>query len=240
VDGCIGNLDHQNILLDTGTNPSMIDKSVAVKLGLKGTANRLALSNKNVLSETVTLPDLQLGPLRRQNLQVMVADFATVGKGLGTRIDAVVGLDVLGGTSFTVDYLKRRIVFGASVETHSAPFTKVQQFITLNLESRGRQLHLLLDTGAQQLVLFQNHLQGVDYSWSPFYGSGENVSGDFSYGTIILGQGRIGTKEVGRQRASVARQSDAGSEFDGLIGISCLHPKRVSFDFERQVLGWSD
>jgi predicted aspartyl protease len=240
VDGRIGNLEHQKLLLDTGTSPSMIDKTVAQKLGLHGPERRLELFNKDVLSERVTLPDLELGPLRRQNLLVMVADFAAVAKGLGTRIDAVVGLDVLGRTSFTVDYLKRRIVFGASVEAHTAPFTAVQQFITVNMESRGRQLHLLLDTGAQQLVLFQNHLHGVDYLWSPVYGSGQNVSGAFSYGTVILEQGRIGTKEVGPQRASVATQSDAGSEFDGLIGISCLRPKRVSFDFERQLLGWSD
>src|ERR1700688_1642261 len=131
VDGRIGNLEHQKLLLDTGTSPSMIDKSVAQKLGLHGPERRLELFNKDVLSEKVTLPDLQLGPLRRQNLLVMVADFAAVAKGLGTRIDAVVGLDVLGRTSFTVDYLKRRIVFGASVEAHTAPFTAVQQFITV-------------------------------------------------------------------------------------------------------------
>jgi predicted aspartyl protease len=240
VDGRIGNLEHQRLLLDTGTNPSMIDQSVATKLRLEGKPRRLALFNKNVVSENVILPDLQFGPIHRQNLRVMVADFARIGRGIGTRIDAVIGLDVLGGTSFTIDYAKRQIVFRPSTEAHTAALTALQQFVTVNLESGGRQLHLLLDTGSQQLVLFQNRLRGLDYLWSPVTGSGQNVSGAFSFGTVILSQARIGTQEVGPQRASVAGPLDIEGDIDGLIGLSCLRPKRISFDFEHHVLGWSD
>jgi len=38
----------------------------------------------------------------------------------------------------------------------------------------------------------------------------------------------------------VASQRDFANDLDGLMGVSCLHPKRISFDFERQLLGWSD
>ena len=96
VEGRIGNLEHQHLLLDTGTNPSMIDTKVSARLGLQSTARSLALFNRNVESKSVILPDLQFGPLRRQNLEVMVADFSRIASGLGTRIDAVIGLDVLG------------------------------------------------------------------------------------------------------------------------------------------------
>jgi hypothetical protein len=241
VDGRLGNLDHQNLLLDTGSSPSMIDNTVALKLGLKGTPRGLSLFNKNVASESLMLPDLQLGPVRRQNLQVMAADFSKIGRDLGTRIDAVIGLDVFGDTSFTVDYAKRRIVFGASLEAHTASFAIDRQFITVNLKSGARQLHLLLDTGTQQLILFEDHLRGVDYFSSAISGSGRNVSGTFSYGTIVLPQIKIGKKDLGPQWATVvASQSAVGNDFDGLLGISCFRPKRVSFDFQRQILGWTD
>lgn len=241
VDGRIGTLENQNLLLDTGSNPSMIDRNVSARLGLRGTLRDLSLFNKSVASQSVTLPDLQFGPMRRQNLPVMVADFSSISHGLGARIDAVIGLDVLGGSNFTVDYAKRRIIFGASVEHHTVPFTAGPQFITVSLKSGGRQLHLLLDTGTPQLVLFENRLRGMDYQWTGAIGSGQNASGNIGFAAVVLPQARIGSFEVGPQRASVVTsQKSIESDLDGLMGLSCLRPRRISFDFERQLLGWSD
>lgn len=241
VEGRIGNLEHQNLLLDTGSNPSMIDWSVAAKLGLQGTSRDLSFFNKSIASESVVIPDLQFGPLRRQNLQVMVADFSAIGSGLGTRIDAVIGLDVLGATNFTVDYAKRRFCFGASVERHSMPFTAGPQFITVNLKSGGRELHLLLDTGTPQLVLFESRLRGMDYVWTGAVGGGKNPTGNVPFKAVVLPRAKIGTFEVGPQLASVvASQRAIEKDLDGLMSVSCLRPKRISFDFERQLLGWSD
>lgn len=200
VDGRIGTLDHQNLLLDTGTNPSMIDKSVSVKLGLLSTPGDLYLFNQTLVSERVILPDIQFGPIRRQNLQVMVTDFSEIGNGLGMRIDAVTGLDVLGGASFTVDYVKHRIFFRASPQRHNVSFTSGPQFIGVNLKSGRRQLHLLLDTGTPQLVLFENHLRDADYVLSERTGSGNNISGEVPYNAVVLLQASIGTQQVGPQK----------------------------------------
>jgi predicted aspartyl protease len=241
VDGRIGTLEHQNLLLDTGSNPSMIDRSVSAKLGLKGVSRDLSVFNKSISSQSVVLSDLEFGPLRRRDLQVMIVDFSAIDRELGTRIDAVVGLDVLGGTDFTVDYSKARIFFGALPLPHTAPFVAGRQFITVNLKNGGRQLHLLLDTGTPELVLFENHLQGADYIWTNAAGSGHNVSGNVHFGMVVLTQAKIGTQNVGPQRASVvASRKEIESDLDGLMGLSCLRPRRISFDFEHQVLGWSE
>jgi len=241
AEGRIGNLEHQNLLLDTGTSPSMIDRRISAELGLQATSRDLSLFNKKVTSATVTLPELEFGPMRRENLQVMVADFSAIGRGLGTRIDAVIGLDVLGATNFTVDYVKHRIRFGASVQRHTAPFTAGPQFITVNLKSGGRELHLLLDTGTPRLVLFESHLRDTDLMWTNAAGSGSNLTGNVEFKAVVLQQARIGTLEVGPQPASVvSSERDFKNDLDGLMGVSCLRPKRISFDFERQLLGWSD
>ncbi len=241
VEGRIGNLDHQNLLIDTGTSPSMIDRSIFAKLGLQGTASGIALFNKSVSGERAILPELELGPLQRRNLEVMVADFSKIAGRVGTRIDAVIGLDVMGATSFTIDYQKHKIYFRSTQERHSAPFTAGPRFITVDLKTGGRQLRLLLDTGTPHLVLFKNALTNLDYDPTQVTGSGQNISGTIAYGNIILPKARFGSDEVGPTRASVVPgQQNAGTEYDGLIGLSMLRPKQLSFDFEHQVLGWSN
>jgi predicted aspartyl protease len=241
IDGRIGNLDHQNLLLDTGTSPSMIDQSVCGKLGLQGTTRDLALFNKKLAAQTVTLGDLQLGPLHPRNLQVMVADLSKATSGIGTHIDAVIGLDVLGGSSFTLDYQKRRIYFHATSERHSAHFNAGQQFITVDLTTGSRQLRLLLDTGTPHLVLFRNSLRDLDYDPTTVTGAGQNISGSVLFDTIILQNTKLGAEEMGPQRVSVvAGQPNVQSGYDGLVGISLLRPKRLSFDFERQLIAWSN
>lgn len=241
VEGRLGTLEHQNLLVDTGTSPSIIDKDVSAKLGLQGSPRGLSLFNKELNAETVLLPDLQLGPLHRSNFPAMVADLSEIGKKLGARVDAVIGLDVLGAMNFTIDYQKSRVLFHASHERHSTSFAAGQQFITVNLKAGGRELHLLLDTGTPHLVLFKAALHDLDYNWSATTGAGQNISGTVSYGTIILPQARLGGEDVGPQRVSVvATQKNVESNYDGLIGVSLLRPKRLSFDFDRQILGWSN
>ncbi len=241
VEGRIGNLDHQNLLFDTGTSPSMIDRAVSAKLGLQGATSGIALFNKSVSGERVILPQLEVGPLQRRSLQVMVTDFSKISASVGTRVDAVIGLDVMGATSFTIDYQKHKIYFRSTQERHSAPFTPGPRFITVDLKTGGRQLRLLLDTGTPHLVLFKSALTNLDYDPSVVTGSGQNISGTISYGNIVLPQARFGNDEVGPARASVvASQENGGAEYDGLIGLTMLRPKRLSFDFEHQILGWSN
>jgi len=241
VDGRLGNLEHQNLLLDTGTSPSMIDRSVSEKLRLQGAARDIALFNKKIAAQTVTLSDVELGPLHPRNLPVMVADFSKVAEGLGTRIDAVIGLDVLGATSFTLDYQKHRIYFHATSERHSAHFSSGPQFITVDLRTSGRDLHLLLDTGTPRLVLFSDALRHLDYDPTTVNGTGQNISGNVTYNTIILENTRLDGEDMGPQRvAVVASEANARAGYDGLVGISFWRPKRLSFDFEHQMIGWSN
>lgn len=241
VDGRLGSLEHQNLLLDTGTSPSMIDQRVSTKLGLHGTEKDIALFNTKVSGQTVTLSDIEIGPLHPRNVQVMVTDFSKVTDGLGTRIDAVIGLDVLGATSFTLDYQKHRIYFHATAERHVVPFTAGPQFITVDLQAGGRDLHLLLDTGTPHLVLFEQALRRLDYDPTTVSGTGQNISGNVAYNTVILEKTRLGREEMGPQRVSVvAGEETSRAGYDGLVGISLLRPKRLSFDFEHQLIGWSN
>jgi hypothetical protein len=241
VEGRIGKLDHQNLLLDTGSNPSMIDREVVAKLDLESTPRALSAFNKSVASESAMLPDLQFGPVERHDLRVAVADFSEISHGIGVRIDAVIGLDVLGGTNFTVDYSKGRLIFAALAEPNTARFASGAQFMIVELRNGGRLFHLIVDSGAAHLVLFEDHLHGGDYQWTTATGTGRNVVGTVPLRMIVLMQARIGGQEIGPQKALVAAsRKEIGSELDGLMALSCLRPTSISFDFEHGILGWSD
>ncbi len=241
VDGRIGSLEHQKLLLDTGTSPSMIDKAVAEKLGLQGTRGQVTTFSKSVPVNQAQLADLQVGPLRAQNLVVMVADFSKVEKTVGAHIDAIVGLDVLSTTGFTIDYSKHRILFQPTRERHSVPFAVSQQFLQVTLKSGNKQLHLLVDTGTPQLILFDRALHDLDYSRIAHSTVGTNLSGGAYYDTVVLPEAQLGRESVGPQRVTVvAAEKKAESEYDGLLGVLLLHPKRLSFDFAHQVLEWSN
>ena len=141
----------------------------------------------------------------------MVADLSGVAGELGARIDGVVGMDALGANSFTIDYRKKHILFGASAQRHTTALSSAAQLVT-----------------------------GLDSVWTPLVGRGQNLSGSGVSHTIILPRTKIGTDALGPLRASVVTiQKDVPKEFDGLMGLSFLHPTSVSFDFERHVLGWS-
>ncbi len=241
VDGRLGSLEHQSLLIDTGTSPSMIDRNVAEKLGLHGIRGNISTFSKSVPADQVTLADFRVGPLRKQNLNVMVADFTRVDRGVGMHIDGIVGLDVLSSTSFTIDYGKRRISFRPSHERHSVPFSIANQFLRVDLNSGNRQLHLLLDTGTPHLILFNRALHDLDYDWTAKSAVGSNLSGGGWYASVVLPEAKLGPEDVGPQRVTVvANESTADKEYDGLMGVSLLRPKRLSFDFERQILAWSN
>ena len=245
VDGRIGglgrhNLDHQNLLLDTGSNPSLIDRELVSKLGLETTPGDLSAFNKSVRSETVTLPDLQFGPVECHSLRVEVADFSAISRGLGVRLDAVIGLDILGGTNFSVDYSKGKLIFAARPEPNTARFASGPQFMIVDMKNGTRLFHLIVDTAAAHMVLFTDHLQDADYEWTTTTGTGRNVVGTIPLKMIVLTQARIGTQEMGPLKALVAKSGQkSGSEIDGLMALSCLRPTSISFDFEHGILGWS-
>ena len=56
----------------------------------------------------MVLPNVRIGPAHAAGLQSLVADLSFAEKSLGIRIDAIVGLDVLGHEAFSIDYRARQ------------------------------------------------------------------------------------------------------------------------------------
>src|SRR5216684_7559394 len=125
VEGSIGNVHKLNFLVDTGAYPSVVDQTIAHDLGLAEQPSRVNLSNKSVQTGLVILPSLLLGSVGAESLPVLTEDLSFLRKALGCKVDAIIGLDVLGKSSFTVNYITKEMILGP-VESlpFSAPFDR--------------------------------------------------------------------------------------------------------------------
>jgi Aspartyl protease len=148
VQGSLGKFGDLNFLVDTAANPTAVDKKIANRLGLKGQSKKLELLDQSVLVEAVELPTLQLGPIQAESLPGIVQDLSPVGKNVGVRIDAIVGLGVLMAQRFTIDYETKRMIFGdVDPLPFAVPFHTLPPTLTVQLRIANQAVPLLLDPG---------------------------------------------------------------------------------------------
>jgi predicted aspartyl protease len=236
VKGKLGDLPQQNLLIDTGTAPSIVNRRVARDLNLQITQGRLAvLNNLRVPAGRAVLPSIEVGPIKVTDLPVMVRDLTTEEKNLGFPIGAVIGLDVLAKSDFRIDYEAGRLVFGAAPrDGFAVPLNSDSPLPIIDIRLNGQTVRMLIDTGAAGLVLFETRAVNRIPVWQVAASrSTSNLSGDFfvkefTPGDIVIG----GRQFVLRKAYLAADQPDAGRPFDGLMGVGALGFKSVAFDFE--------
>jgi predicted aspartyl protease len=241
VQGSLGGKLRRNLIIDTGTDPSVIDRRVAQELHMAGAAGTLAVHDRVVDAEQAVLPSVRIGTLRAESLPVLIRDLSFLQKDLGIRIDGVIGLDVLSLSNFSIDYTTRRITFGvAPVYGSSAPYQSTPpHWLTVTMEVDGVPIHLLLDTAASGLILFQSRIRNRLQLISLGARMSSNLGGEVRLQRVILGTTKLGETDFGQKNAFVVEdQDDETREFDGLLGPSALGLKQIAFDFERHTLSW--
>jgi predicted aspartyl protease len=242
VQGSLGDTQRLNFIVDTGTDPSVIDSRAAEKLHMAGIVGKLAVHNRIVEVQQAVLPSVQIGALRAEFLPVLIQDLAFLQKGLGIRVDAVIGLDVLSLSNFSIDYTTKRIVFGAvPLSGSAAPFERTEFSLAVRMEVDGVSVHLLLDTGASGIFLFQGRISD---RLPQLISLGERTStnmggGELRLKRVVLATTNLGKTDFGQQNAFVVEdQEDSSGDFDGLLGTSALGLKQIAFDFQRHTFSW--
>ncbi|MGD0798448.1 MAG: retroviral-like aspartic protease family protein [Acidobacteriaceae bacterium] len=245
VQASAGPLKGLNFLLDTGATPSVLSPGLAQQLHLNATPTAIPVLGGSVPGAAATLPSLQLGPVRKENLRVLIEDLSFIGKWLPFRIDGIVGLDLLGQSAFVIDYPSREISFGppppmpASMST-SVPLQITQGLPIVTAIVNRASVRLLLDTGAPSLILFE---QPPTPAPSPLTGAAPHPSGSIgSFDRKLTRQIslQLGEAEFGNEPAYIVHSPrDAGHNFDGLIGPAALGIARLAFDPDRGTLAFS-
>jgi predicted aspartyl protease len=240
LEGSIGNAQKLHFLVDTGAYPSVVDQKIAHTLGLAEQPARVTLSNSSVRTRLVILPSLVMGPLRVESLPVLTQDLSFFHKALGYRVDAIVGIDVLRKSSFSINYRTKEMVFGpADSLRFSAPFETDTPVVTIRMGSQHCQLRLVVDTGGPDLMLFQSSISDS----ADFQALGTekvmDVNGTFQRRRVRIAEVYLGKVKIGSQIAFVADdRKDAGDNFDGVLGIRGPQFWKIAFDFEHQRFSW--
>jgi predicted aspartyl protease len=241
--GSLGPLKNLNFFLDTGTTLSVLNSRIAKRLNLHGEeAASILVVGGRTPGEEANLPSLEIGPLKRSNLRVITADLSFFEKTLPVRIDAIVGLDVLGKKPFVIDYRARVVRFGLAPAlplSVSVPLRLDRGLAVFDAEIDHTPVHLLLDTGAYSLTLFDRATPRSSGEKSDAVPAGKET-GDSESKQIWVHTLRLGPEEFRQKSALVARNPKPSQlDFDGLMSPAALGISRVSVDLNGGVLAFS-
>lgn len=240
VRGSIGGLKNLNLLVDTGAVPSVLDARIARKLHLRGQSEQVDVPSKVLPTERVAVSGIFVGPMHVDELSVIVRDLSFAREALGTRVDAMIGFDVLGQSAFTIDYESRRLVFGPVDSSFvTVSYSPGLTYAIVPLHIQGETLAILLDTGASDLVLFQS---GVQNCPSAIHAVGQetwtSMGGEMPVAKVHLTDTYLGATPWGERVAYIPENTaNQRAGVAGLLGTVTLG-KRVAFDPVRKVVAW--
>src|SRR5262245_52972851 len=137
--GSIGPLNNLNLLIDTGTIPSVVDRRIARKLHLHPESSLLVAFAKQVPIQSAVFEGFRIGAFKSGRVPTGVGDLSYLERG---SIDAIVGLDVLArSTSFSIDYRVRELSFAPEGHEDSvAPMELAWPFVTVLMTVGGQQV----------------------------------------------------------------------------------------------------
>jgi hypothetical protein len=234
VAGSIGSLEQQNLLVDTGTDRSIVNTRIARSLELPMSVGKLSVTNASVETEAAFLLELRVGPVHCASLPVLVHDLGPLERKLGVPVAGVIGLDVLAQASFRLDYSAKRLVFGP-VEAHgiALPFEDASELVMVNLVVGSEPVRLLVDTGAAGLVFFESRVgKRLALEDLAMHRRDSSLLGSFPTEMVHPGELRLGDRKFRVQKAFLAK--DKGEDrkaFDGLLGVGAMGFKSIAFDF---------
>src|ERR1051326_2972916 len=148
VKATIGRIKNVNMILDTGTSPSAISQELAERLKLRGKTELLQTLNGTIETQSLILPSIQIGPLVASPIRVVVQDLSYMERGVDISLGGIAGLDILRSGSFTIDYRRKKIVFGPlSASEKKVRFETQDPFLTVRATIEGHEVRLLVDSG---------------------------------------------------------------------------------------------
>lgn len=237
VEGQIGAArQHQNFVVDTGTSPSLLNLHAAREMGLVLTPAKFAALGQDTAIQAGQVPELRIGPLRLGPTPFLVADLSSVEQAWKLPIAGILGLDVLGKASFRLDYENQVIEFGeVSGDGVAVKLSGQERLSIAKVNINGIMFRMLVDTGAERLVLFGNKSAAVFAS--------------VANGNVLPANGVTGGVPV---RALPALEVNWNGEhfrkeavlvsgrqeplFDGLLSVRALGFRALAFDAENQVV----
>jgi hypothetical protein len=242
MEGTIGTLQGLKFVLDTGVTYSMIDRKLADRLALPRKPGKAINFDKTAGVEWTTVPEIRFGPIRRGPEPVMVGELSYF-QSFATSVDAVIGFDILGKRSFTIDFAEKKVRFGRNEpEQFSTPFSSRRICLTVEVKAGDQTLRLIPDSGARGIVLYEDRLLDRQIRYrSRGEIMGVSVGGRVRSKIGFMPRLQLGGRDVDREVfLAESPHSDLLTSIDGYLGLSTLHARRINFDFETNTLSWTN
>lgn len=240
LEGTLGGMPQQKVLIDTGSVPSAINIKLARRLGLSGPVQKLSVMNRAFGAERVRVPGVQVGAIAVDVLDMVALDLTAIEQALGTRIDAIIGLDLLARHEFSLDYRRKKLVFvGMDDPAGAITFETKHEgsgiYILIPVQIEGEKLEMLLDTGTKDLMLFERLLRGsLQQLRIRAQDFNLNAGGKDRLAEVELQSVGVGPIARRKQKAYIwSTPGDNLRAFDGLLGPAALGASVVAFDFDQ-------
>jgi predicted aspartyl protease len=241
VKATVGSLKNVNLILDTGTSPTVINRAMTDRFNLRGKSALLQTLTGTIQVQSVTLPSIQIGPLHADSSPGVVEDLTFLERSLGISLGGIAGLDILRSNSFTIDYRRQKIIFGRiAAGEKTVHFETVIPYLSIRAKIAGEEVRLLVDSGTGGLLVYRNRLRTaveqlhIDPSASVSTAAGGRTHVSWLSTEVSLEKGSLGARMV----AIADVNSDPQDDFDGLFGLATMGFRKVSFDFENGLFGW--
>ncbi|HKS77069.1 MAG TPA: aspartyl protease family protein [Terriglobales bacterium] len=239
VEGRIGNVGNLKFVLDTGVTHSMIDRKLAGKIAVARRSGEVVNFDKTMRAEWVEVPEVQFGPIEAAPFSMMVSDLRYF-QSFATHVDAVIGLDLLRLSSFSIDYDARKVFFGPIDTAGGVPMSADPICLSVQLLVGDSKLQLLVDSGAPALVLYEDKiLNRVPQLRVEGELEGVSVGGFVHAKKATLPRARLGATDLnGTVFLVKAPSGNVLTGIDGYLGTAALKARRIDFNFETKTLAW--
>jgi predicted aspartyl protease len=238
VEGRIGPLESLKFIVDTGASGTMVSTRIAAKLKLRRQPAEAIVLDKRLKMEYAVFPEIQVGRLRALNVQMLVGDLEKISE-FGAHVDAILGLDMLSRcNAMEIDYEARKIRFANACMAYDQVRTTSEVFLVV-ATLQGHPIHLLIDTGMQGVVLFENRLRPHVESWEHLEKASAFL-GALGVERVQLPSLWVGANQINLPVFVVPGERGGASEFvDGMLGPKALNAKQIELDFEAMRLRWN-
>jgi predicted aspartyl protease len=239
VQGRVGGFEKLKFLLDTGATHSVLDRKLADKIGPSRHSGQVFNFDRTIRAEWVEVPDVELGPIRVADFSMTVGDLRYF-QSFATQVDAVIGLDLLRLSSFSIDYDARKVFFGPVDTTSGVPMSSDAVCLSVQVLAGDIPIRLVVDTGAQALVLYEDRV----ISRVPQLRIGGETAGTSMGGWVLSKRGFISNARLGKTNLDgtvflvKTPPGKVPSGIDGYLGTAALKAHRIDFNFETNTLAW--
>ena len=235
----VGALRDLDFILDTGAAQSVVDARIARTLGLAGFPTTLrGLQERRVAAEVVLLPPLQVGPLEVV-VRALATDLSALTATLGFAPDGILGLDVLRGVRFAVDYEKRVVQFGTMGDgPESIPLVRASPFLVVNTQIDGTWLNLAVDTGSDAIALFDDSIPPTLRAAAAGDRAAVGLEGPIRLKHLMPDWFSLGDARWRRPSLHVMPGESADESYHGLLGPRALGIRHIVVDLELMRLSW--